>query len=231
MSGRFILPGAIAALVLGGLATPALADFSGCASALMAQDPHEKIALYTTCITHGGVPATDIAAALNNRGVAYRSIGEIDKALQDFNWSIDYDPKWPNAYVNRSVIEEHRGQCREAVADADIAVRLQYWNWLALNQKAWVLATCSDPSVRNSHDAIDLAQRSLKRGGRSRAHDTLAAAFAEAGQFDDAQREEETALNDTKIPPAERSNMEARLQLYRSGQPFHEAAAPSVKGG
>ena len=222
MSRHTKLLAAAAALVLGGLATPALADFSACASALQTQDVHQKIELYTTCIKHGGVPLTDASGAFNNRGVAYKEIGEIDKALDDFNSAIYYDPKWPAAYVNRSTIEAERGQCHEALADADKAMQLQYWEPRVLSHKAWILATCSDPSVRNAHDAIDLANRALKRRGDWRAHEALAAAYAEAGQFDDAQREEETAIKTAKTRPAELSKMEERLQLYRSGQPYHQ---------
>jgi tetratricopeptide (TPR) repeat protein len=123
MSRNSILPAAIAALALAGVATPALADFSACESALQTNDLHQKIALYTTCIKHGGVPLTDVSSAFNNRGVAYRQIGEIDKAFDDFSSAIDYDPNWGAAYVNRGRIYFNRREWAKADADFTEATR------------------------------------------------------------------------------------------------------------
>ena len=116
---KFLIP--IVAVAAAGLACtpmPARADFSACESALQAKDVHQQIALYSSCLKRGGLVATDIAGAFNNRGVDYRRIGDTDAALQDFTSSIQYDPNWPTAYVNRSYIEASRGKCEEALADS-----------------------------------------------------------------------------------------------------------------
>jgi cytochrome c-type biogenesis protein CcmH/NrfG len=52
--------------------------------------------------------------------------------------------------------------------------------------------------------------------------DALAAAYAEAGRFDNAVAMLEKAM--TLLPPssAERAQMQKRLRLYERGQPFHQ---------
>ncbi len=183
---KFLIPiVAVAAAGLAGAPTPARADFSACASALNAQDPHQKISLYSICLKHGGLPRTDVSSAFNNRAFAYEQVGEIDKAFQDFNFAIQYDPNWPNAYVGRAGIESGRGLCKEAVADLDKALKMDSRRAPFLNQAAWVLATCNDPAVRDGRRAIELAQQALKILARqtlnnkddSGIRDTLAAAW------------------------------------------------------
>ncbi len=219
--------GVLAAMGLAFAPPPARADFSACASALGATDPHEKIELYTSCLKHGGLPRTDVSSAFNNRAVAYQQVGQPDKALQDFDAAIQYDPSWPNAYVGRAAIEAPRGLCKEAVHDLDKALKTGQRNAFFFNQTAWVLATCADSSVRDGSRAVDLAQKALKLKEDSSFHDTLAAAYAEAGRFDEAQAEEARAIQASSGERTERvEGMQARLELYRNRLPFHAAPAP-----
>ncbi len=264
MSRHSTLLAAIAALALGGLATPALADFSACDAGLRASDPHQKIDFYTICLTKGGLVATDRAGAYNNRGIAYLSLGEIDNALQDFSWAIENDPTWGTFHLNRGRIYLQRrdwakadadftaatrqvpidararafawraqlrgrqGQYQAALADDDAAIKWDRKLVLAYNDKAWILATCPDAAIRDGRKAVELAQTALKLEDSPAGHDTLAAAYAEAGQFDDAAREQSKAIEllQAKSPNPAPADWQRRLDLYRSGMPFHMAAAP-----
>jgi len=55
--------------------------------------------------------------------------------------------------------------------------------------------------------------------------DTLAAAYAEAGQF---ERAESTTLQAIEIvrsnPKTSTATLESRLELYKAGKPYHESA-------
>ena len=115
---------AAAVLVVSGFAGPALADFSACDSAYHATDPHDQISGYTLCIAKGGVPASDLGGAFNNRGIAYLRLGEVDKAFDDFSQSIVYDPHFAIAFVNRGEIYAQRGDLAKAEADFDMAIKL-----------------------------------------------------------------------------------------------------------
>jgi tetratricopeptide (TPR) repeat protein len=69
-------------------------------------------------------------------------------------------------------------------------------NALAQNNLAWLLATSPKASLRNGDKAVELAQQAnaLTGGKNPNILDTLAAAFAEAGRFDDAMRTAQKAL-------------------------------------
>jgi tetratricopeptide (TPR) repeat protein len=217
----------LAALALVGLAavaTPALADFSGCESAYVEREPHEKIRLYNICLTKGGIQRADIAGGLNNRGVAFLDIGETDKAMADFTLSIEYNPDggWP--YLNRGKIYESRRDWAKALADYESANRTAFTGEIraaALNAEAWLLATCPDPAVRNGAKAVQLAQQAVKRDANPRLRDTLAAAYAETGKFEDAVREETDAIERAKAKNLEMPGADARLHLFQAGQAFH----------
>jgi hypothetical protein len=83
-----------------------------------------------------------------------------------------------------------------------------------------------DPSIRNGVRAVDLAERAALFSRRSDplVLDVLAAAYAEAGRFDDAVSAAGAALARAReINRGELvTELEGRLRLYRAGLPFHE---------
>ncbi len=220
---KILIPIAALALAASASATaaaPGGSDYSACGSAIDAKDPHQRISLYTTCLKHGGVGG-DATWIFYNRASAYQLVGEVEKAFQDFNSSIQYDPTWPNPYVGRAGIESARGLCNEARADMDKAMKMGPPRAPFLNQAAWILATCADPAARDGRRAIELAQQALKVREDSTIRDTLAAAYAEEGQFDLAQAEEVKAIKSAGEQPARLESMQARLELYSHGLAFH----------
>lgn len=96
----------------------------------------------------------------------------------------------------------------------------------ALNNLAWLLATCPDDSVRNGNEAIQYAEEacrltSFRQPGLI---STLAAAYAEAGRFPDAIATAENAMSvakETGDAPCANS-CQRMLLLYRAGKPYHE---------
>jgi tetratricopeptide (TPR) repeat protein len=101
----------------------------------------------------------------------------------------------------------------------------------ALNNLAWLRATASDPQLRNGKEAVRLAERACQLTEYKEAFlvGTLAAAYAEAGRFDDAivtaEKVRAMALAQGQTEIATRN--EQLLELYESGQAYHQEAKPA----
>lgn len=91
------------------------------------------------------------------------------------------------------------------------------------NSKAWLLATCKDESIRNGKLAVEHAVKACELTAfEDPVHlDTLAAAHAEAADFESAVKFEQAAIERTKDEPQSK-RFAARLELYKVGMPFHE---------
>ncbi len=95
-----------------------------------------------------------------------------------------------------------------------------------INAVAWVLATSPEPSLRDGHEAVQLASRAcaLTKNRNPALLDTLAAAYAEAGQFGDAIKTTEeirklaASTHDTNSEDTARQ----RLALYQAGKPCRD---------
>jgi tetratricopeptide (TPR) repeat protein len=94
----------------------------------------------------------------------------------------------------------------------------------ALNGLAWVLASCPDASLRDGKMAVELATRACELNKWTGASflDTLAAAYAETGDYTAAVRWQREAI--AKLSPEDptRSEFSDRLQLYGSNKPYRE---------
>ncbi len=67
-----------------------------------------------------------VGVALNNRGNIYgKEKGDLDRAMQDFNNSIQFDPNYENAYVNRGIVFCIRGKFDLAILDFNKALALK----------------------------------------------------------------------------------------------------------
>jgi protein O-mannosyl-transferase len=121
------------------------------------------------------------------------------------------------------------GKSREAVAEYRRALALKPDLVEALNNLAWILATCSDGGVRNGDEAVRLAERACRLTDYKQAATvgTLAAAYAEAGRFTDAVAAAEKAveLAGTAGNPQFADINQQLLALYRAGKPYHEPPA------
>ena len=93
----------------------------------------------------------------------------------------------------------------------------------ASNAFAWLSATCDDPAIRDGTAAVSHAEKAVAATYRKNALylDTLAAALAEAGQFEKAvavQKEAMALLKDDRT----RQEFAFRLKLYESNTPYRE---------
>ncbi|MFG0247688.1 MAG: tetratricopeptide repeat protein [Phycisphaeraceae bacterium JB051] len=92
---------------------------------------------------------------------------------------------------------------------------------------AWLLATCPDPAVRNGQQAVDLANQFVKLTSEDNpvAWDTLAAALAQCGQYDQAVKAMDQGIAKLKEAGHEQllETYQQRRSLYEQGKAYELA--------
>jgi tetratricopeptide (TPR) repeat protein len=129
--------------------------------------------------------------------------------------------------ITRAEIHEDAGNYALALDDYNHAMAEAGNDYKAANDASWLLSTCPDAKVRDGKRALALAKKACASSSWEDGDviDTLAAALAETGDFAQAVIWQERAieLNKAKSPSAdEQKEAEARLDLYRKGQPYRE---------
>jgi tetratricopeptide (TPR) repeat protein len=163
------------------------------------------------------------AAAYNNRGLAWIAKGEYDCALADCSAALRLDPGQADAYNHRGVAWIAKGEYERALADYTEALRLDPWQADAYNNCAWLWATCPVAKHRDGKQAVASATYACELSGWKEADHlgTLAAASAEAGDFDAAVKWQSRA-NELYADAGNKKNGEERLRLYREKRPYRE---------
>ncbi len=128
-------------------------------------------------------------------------------------------------FAARAQAYEQRSEYGRAVHAFESAAAAAPWHAEMLDRLARFQATCAQAESRDGTKAVENATKAceLSRWDNYRYLDTLAAAYAEVGRFEEAvkwQRQTMTKLSDA-MRPGRRADCEARLRLYQAGQPYH----------
>jgi len=119
------------------------------------------------------------------------------------------------------------GQYDEALAHLEAAFAANAADITVASNLAWLLATSPEKKHRDGPRAVRLAELACKATAYKSPPllDTLAAAYAEVGQFDQAIRITLQAIEIVRSnPKASTATLESRLKLYRDGKPYRESA-------
>jgi tetratricopeptide (TPR) repeat protein len=167
------------------------------------------------------------AGALTSRGFAHYSRGEYRNALRDYDRALQIDPENAEAYTLRGDAQADQARFAEAVADYQAAVRVNPDYGRAYQSSAWLRATCPQPQFRHPEVALRNARKAIELDGDGdyRYLETLAAAQANAGQYEDAQETQTRAIEEARQADLSRqasSRMQERLELYSSGRPYRD---------
>ena len=157
-----------------------------------------------------------------NRGYVCHRMGDQDEAIKDCDEAIRLDAEFGEAYFSRFFAWKAKRKYSKALKDIDEALRLDPGNIEAFKSKSWLLATCPDPDIRDGAKAMELANKARKmtEGDAPDLFMFLAAAYAEAGHFDEAVKWQRKVLafDDKKDDEDEKD----RLELYLKKKPHHE---------
>jgi tetratricopeptide (TPR) repeat protein len=155
------------------------------------------------------------------RGVAWQGKKEYDKAIADLNRALELDPKFAQARSERGKAHAARKNYAQAHEDFNEAFRLEPTNVIAASALAFWLASSPDGQYRDGKRALELARRAHQQDwGHVRAIEALAAAHAEMGQFAEAVRWQERALQEPSLKNNDAAH--ARLELYRQKKPYRQ---------
>lgn len=158
-----------------------------------------------------------------NRGGSYVTLGEFDKAIVDLNRAVQLDPRDSASYYYRGLAYEGKKNHQAALADFSKANEFSPRDPEFLNWIAWLRATSPHDDVRNGKEALTPGLKACELTNFKTAEylDTLAAAYAENGDFDQAIRYLTKALG-MKINSSDRKEFQQRLALYHARKPYRE---------
>lgn len=157
------------------------------------------------------------------RGSTYALKDDNKKAIADFDKALAIDPKLTMARVGRGSAFLKLKDYAKAKDDFAAAVKLAPDDSNAYNNLAWVLATAPEAGLRDGKKAVELATKAcaLSKHRNAADLDTLAAAYAEAGDFKTALRWQERAIRMLPAEPAGQvAEYRQRLKLYEQGKPY-----------
>ncbi|HTB85694.1 MAG TPA: tetratricopeptide repeat protein [Candidatus Sulfotelmatobacter sp.] len=157
-----------------------------------------------------------------------RSEGRNREAVFHYLVALRFQPD-PATRLDLATLLYQDGDAREAVDQFQQVLLAKPDQVEALNNLAWLLATCGDGTVRNGSNAVVYAERACELTGYRQAKitGTLAAAYAEASRFPEA-----VSTGKLTVKLANESGDQSvtyvgneLLKLYANGQSYHEPVA------
>lgn len=169
------------------------------------------------------------AAAHNNLGNAVLQKGQLDEVIAQYQEALIIEPRDAAAHNNLAAVFLQKGEMDQAAVQYEEALEIHpedrgFQNGLA--HTTWILATSADPTIRNGHEAMELAQRAnqLTQGNNPVMLRVLAAAYAENGRFPEAIETGQRGLavaRTQQIAPLVAA-LQQDIASYQAGSPVRE---------
>jgi tetratricopeptide (TPR) repeat protein len=161
---------------------------------------------------------------------AFRQKGDLENAVVHYRRALELRPDYADAHNNLGNALRQQGRIADAIREYEAALNYQPRSIIAANNLAWLLATAANPGLRNGARAVQLAQQALRESGGNDPlllH-TLAAAFAENGDFDKAASaaSEALAIADANGITSLADSLRSKIPLYQSHSAYHEDSTP-----
>ena len=162
-------------------------------------------------------------------GMLFGQQGRLTDAALKLQETLRINPNHVQALENLGNLRLQQGEAAEAVAHFRRALQIQPTLSNTANNLAWILATNPDASLRDGKEAVRWAEQRVKSTDSPGADvlDTLAAAYAEAGSWDEATATARRAIELAKAAKddALAGQIEAHLKLFEQQQPLRDQPA------
>lgn len=205
LTSLFLYPAVALALLAGPAQARGGSDWRDCNG----RDVDARISACSRIIDQAGSRSNSTmrASAFNNRGIAYFSKGEFDRAIRDFDEAIAAKPNNPVLYHNRGMALYNKGDNEGAIRSYEQAISIHPRYAMAHNDRANVFFRMKeyDRAISGYDDAIRLQPRDgvlfANRGNTYRMK----------GDYDRALRDFEEAI---RLNPREAGSIYGRSQVY-----------------
>ena len=172
----------------------------------------------------------DSAEAQRNWGHALEHLGKVREAIKHYEQALRIRPDYAEAHTDLGNAMLHEGNVQGSLAHHEQALRITPDSAEVQNNLAWLLAILPPAEGGDPSRAVSLAERACElTGNQVPAYlDTLAAAYAAAGRFNDAIATAQKGIELARSAgqPQVVSEMEAHLQLYRDGRAYRQLPTP-----
>jgi tetratricopeptide (TPR) repeat protein len=164
-------------------------------------------------------------ARYNLANIYYRQ-GRFDLAVKQYAEALRFQSDFLEARLGLARSFTKMGKTKAAVENYYRILKREPDRIELLNDLARILAVAEDADVHNPTDAVKFAQRAceLTKYKQPEKLDTLAAAYAAAGNFAEAIKTADKALELAQSSRQDKlvEQIQKHLQLYKAGQPYNE---------
>jgi len=174
----------------------------------------------------------DNSPAQENLAKALLQKGRIPEALAHYRKLVELQPDNFEVHniVGTVLVQQHR--IRDGIEEWQKVLAIQPDNGNAMSNLAWVFATSPDDSIRDAGKAVHLAQEAMRISNRRipLLFRTLAAAYAEAGDFSKAIQtaQEGIEVANSQGNPNLATELQGNISLYQEQRPLRD---PSLTDG
>jgi tetratricopeptide (TPR) repeat protein len=168
----------------------------------------------------------DNSPAHENLAKALLQKGQVADALVHYRKLLDLQPDNMEIHNIVGTVLVQQGRVQEGAEEWQKVLLVEPDNGNAMSNLAWIFATSPDQSIRNGARAVQLAEQAVRLSGGRIAilFRTLAAAYAENGQFSDAIQTAERGIQlaNSQGNAGLANELQANITLYQQQQPLRD---------